>query len=102
MRPIDADWLVEVLNNRGYRIVSFYFGGIRKIFDTKEYIDKFPTINTEELRPKGKWVERKEIFIESEGEVDAIGCTNCGKSQRKYNKTPFCPNCGADMRDEAK
>lgn len=50
------------------------------------------------VREKGEWVERKEIFNESEGETDAIGCSKCGKSQRKYNRTPFCPNCGADMR----
>ena len=50
------------------------------------------------VREKGEWVERKEIFSESEGEVDAVGCPKCGKSQRKYNRTPFCPNCGADMR----
>ena len=48
----------------------------------------------------GEWIERKEIFAESEGEVDAIGCSECNKSQRKYRKTSFCPNCGADMREE--
>ena len=49
VRLIDADRLVEVLDSRGYKIVSFYFGGVRKAFDTKEYIDKFPTINPEDL-----------------------------------------------------
>ena len=94
MRPIDADWLVEVLNNRGYRIVSFYFGGIRKIFDTKEYIDKFPTINIEELRSKGKW--------NKDGTCSVCGVhgNNIGNEDYPiYAETDYCPHCGAKMEE---
>lgn len=45
----------------------------------------------------GRWMKRKEIFSESEGEVDAVGCSKCGKSQKAYRRTPYCPNCGAKM-----
>lgn len=50
---------------------------------------------------QGKWLNRKEIFDGDTQEVDAIGCSVCGKSQRKYSKTPYCPNCGAKMDLEA-
>ena len=50
--------------------------------------------------PHGRWIERIEIFSESEGEVNAIGCSECGRSQRKYRRTLYCPNCGAKMDDK--
>ena len=57
-----------------------------------------------EIVHHGCWIERKEIFSESEDEVDAIGCSVCGRSQRKYRRTPRCPICGArmDLKEEAK
>lgn len=27
-------------------------------------------------------------------------CTECGKPNKCYSLTPFCPNCGASMRGE--
>ena len=64
-------------------------------------IDVLPRVDVVEVI-HGRWIERKEIFCESEGEVDAIGCSKCGKSQRKHHKTNYCPNCGAKMDLEEK
>ena len=58
-------------------------------------------------RNVGKWIE-KEVFSNNEniiGEWQSAVCSVCGK----YHTTPymyyfdnynFCPNCGADMREE--
>ena len=37
-------------------------------------------------RPKGKWIHNN--------------CSICGYSVNPWNNTPYCPNCGADMRGE--
>ena len=41
-----------------------------------------------EERKTGKW-------------IDINGwhkCSQCGQNSTGYNTTPYCPNCGADMR----
>lgn len=62
-------------------------------FGCEDFINKNDVVEV----VHASWVERKEIFYESEGQVDAIGCSNCGKSQRIYYRTKYCPNCGAKM-----
>lgn len=37
-------------------------------------------------RPKGKWIDDN--------------CSICGYGVKPWNNTPYCPNCGADMRGE--
>lgn len=56
----------------------------------RERLEKLPRVTLDDLRPKGRWVDRE--------------CTNCG-CDALYNKgipvptyTEFCPTCGADMR----
>lgn len=45
---------------------------------------------------KGKWVE----FANEDGELD-LKCSVCGEEQGFYfGYFNFCPNCGADMREE--
>ena len=39
----------------------------------------------------GKWVD--------DGDPLMFTCGNCGYGVMRYNNTPFCPNCGADMRE---
>lgn len=64
----------------------------------EKFVKETPTVEV----VHGRWIERKEIFYESEGEVDAIGCSECGKSQRKHHRTNYCPNCGAKIDGERK
>ena len=40
---------------------------------------------------RGKWVD--------DGDPLMLTCGNCGYAVMRYNNTPFCPNCGADMRE---
>ena len=41
---------------------------------------------------RGKWID--------DGDPLMLTCGNCGYVVMRYNNTPFCPNCGADMRGE--
>lgn len=90
MRLIDADDFIERLSH-----VPMVQEAIRKA------MDKMPTIEPE--RKKGKWNFTGDNMFE---------CTYCGavyttqqlNGLRNYDVDPyapkFCPNCGADMREE--
>lgn len=43
-------------------------------------------------RPKGEWLNK-------EGVYGAVYCSECDYELR-VNNTNFCPNCGADMRND--
>ena len=45
---------------------------------------------------RGWWIE----IINSRGVVVALRCSRCEKSPRHGVRSDFCPNCGADMREE--
>ena len=56
-------------------------------------IDEAPTINPEDLRPKGKWIAKETM-------VRSPLARNYYCSQCKYEPLEtinFCPNCGAKM-----
>lgn len=94
-RPIDADAMrQEWLEN----------GENEHVYDTNAMlnsIDQQPTINPEDLRPKGKW-----IGIEYDGYADGCPvydlweCSNCGNEEKGEDvpeQNPFCRCCGAKM-----
>lgn len=66
-------------------------------------VNQQPTINPADLRPKGRWkkyVAVGEDMFGNKTEVTfACNCSVCGFDGR--TDTNFCPNCGADMREEA-
>lgn len=49
-----------------------------------EYIDKIPSVEN-----KGEWIN---------GDETRWKCSVCHYGVLDWNNTPFCPNCGADMR----
>lgn len=59
-------------------------------------IDDQPTINPEDLRPKGKW---EEYIDEDEcwGRMIYPRCSRCQWIDMVEHK--FCPNCGAQMEE---
>jgi len=84
MRLIDADTLREDW---------LYNGENEPVYDTNNFlysIDEQPTIDPESLRPHAKWLSTPEHPI----------CSNCDKETKGYYNSPFCPNCGAKMKEE--
>ena len=99
MRLIDADALIKAIADFPYG----YRGMIKNV------IAEQPTVEPE--RKKGKWIPHPNKEFR---EWDV--CTACGTGckRREYGKNPngteyvtqynypFCPNCGADMREPTK
>ena len=88
MRKIDADALIEFIENR-YDITwkDDYEGGIKDACtDILEKISKMPTIEPE--RKKGKWHHYEGMYT----------CDQCGSSLDDISL--FCPMCGSDMRED--
>ena len=83
MRLIDADALKEAMaehtNNIGYLVCA-----------PEEIIDLAPTV----ARPHGEW--KRPLY--RYGTNANYECSNC-KDVFEYGYN-FCPNCGADMREE--
>lgn len=101
MRLIDADALIEFIENR-YNITwkNDYEGGIKDACtDILEKISKMPTI--EPQRKKGKWIRI------TQGSIPEIYiCPFCNRTLKDtgidslvHIRYPFC-HCGADMREE--
>lgn len=87
MRLIDADKLIELLNN------DDTLKHARKLF--KAYIEEQKTINIRKV-VKGKWIKFSS---------DEWCCPYCGEVRHfdtldGVYPTPFCPECGADLREE--
>lgn len=82
MRPIDADAFRIEMEEYVFPITSNnLMGAADAYYRTIHLLDDAPTINPEDLRPKGRWVNGT--------------CSNCG--QVDFSKPNFCPNCGAKM-----
>lgn len=86
-RYIDADALKE----EGYADEETGEGIVRV-----QDIDEAPTI---EARPvvRGEWIAEMIPNIWDDDYVDiCYKCSECG--MRSHGESPFCPNCGADLR----
>lgn len=81
-RPIDADALKEKIN-------TAFWSEIEKIIDSEPTVD---------VRPKGKWVNIYQLDLEGRMIAQCSSC--CEKIYFYGSILNFCPNCGADMRDE--
>lgn len=75
---------------------------------------KLEIINPESLRPKGQWIVNrrhtvsKKPYIDDNYHIDVI-CSECSFCIQAENasfgfpepiKTNYCPNCGANMKEE--
>ena len=77
MRLVDADMV--------YQETMKYSEKTRKMI--LSVIDNLPTVE----RKTGHWVNG--------GDPISWICSSCGYVSLRYIKTPFCHNCGADMRE---
>ena len=78
MRLIDADALKTYIDaQKGRPFIGCTVGEALKIMT-----DEQPTIQPK----RGKWINDR--------------CSVCGYGVMPWNNTPYCHNCGADMRGE--
>lgn len=94
MRLIDADALMEKLNahNRGGKYKA---EEIRALDAIAAYVEKrvaeLPEAGPIPARRGrwGRWMYEGDLFYR---------CTECGKLVRIIGRSPYCPNCGANMQ----
>ena len=97
MRLIDADALEEVV----YDDLHYGAGIEYEEFDLViNYLDSAPTINTESLKPRGKWHKLSETKL-----TKTVECTHCNWSARFKKEGGiivdsflYCPSCGAEIK----
>lgn len=97
MRLIDADAFHESIfqryckncNSQAHRMCHACW-----VMDMMDELEEAPTINPEDLRSKGKWIEKPYLLGTSRF------CSLCGENYGMphgiYN---YCPNCGAKMEE---
>ena len=92
MTKWDEEWLTAVL--KALREVEELQ---RKIdIDHAEYTNLWAeNQRLKQERPKGRWIYEEYLF--NGVRVSRYRCSNCHKT--KSCKSDFCPNCGADMRN---
>ena len=95
MRPIDADAFHESVfqryckncNSQAHRMCHACW-----VMDMMDELEEAPAINPEDLRPKGKWEQKRDhwnMFLNV--------CSNCGRSE--FLAPPYCAGCGAKMEE---
>lgn len=92
-RLIDAD---ELLNIADETALAWEYRRI--VSDIRNIIGNAPTINPEDLRPRGRWEKHRTMH-------GFVYCSNCkdvylDEEWLVDGKWGFCPNCGAKMEDE--
>lgn len=103
MRLIDADALKKALiDSHINRTLTFDIATYNCVMHA---IDNAPTVEPLErigsicdencgYRPHGEWIFRSGVTCGG-----YYKCSNCGEVERAEKN--YCPNCGADMREEA-
>ena len=92
MRPIDADALIKYMCD--------HCGATCNLEDeccaNVDAVENAPTINLEDCRPSGRWLERQIPLNWCEDDADIIYiCSEC--EGNNFCETPYCPHCGAKM-----
>lgn len=89
---IDLDTPLELYVDRG----GFYrqqITTLRELLDTNRIQYK-----SADVRPvvRGRWIK----CVGENGVTSACRCSLCGFEDNRFSVFNFCPNCGADMREE--
>lgn len=90
-RWIDAEKAIENTRNEVYWTES-------EAAAVRNFLNHQPTINPEDLRTRGRWIEVTDITLET-----YYDCSVCGESFCLIDGSPtdnlyrYCPNCGAKM-----
>ena len=97
---VDRD---ELLRAIGELPLAWEYG--QAVSEIYEIVKNAPTINPDDLRPRGRWIVKKEM-LNMRG-VLGVRCSACGQywalvednAAEYMNHFKFCPNCGAKMED---
>ena len=70
----------------------------------KSILSKLPAADVKAV-VRGKWLHKEAYDFDEERWSSWAECSECGELAQvnglgKYERTNFCPNCGADMREE--
>lgn len=73
---------------------------------TNEIVESIARIPAADVRPvvKAEWYGEADGYADGELVYDMWSCPVCGKRFEEWEEKPdwnFCPNCGADMREES-
>lgn len=109
MRCIDADALIadcqlaqKQADRHGREFANAFYSGGGEVstewWCVEDMIENAPTIEPE--RKKGKWIDRGWSGDGRGNSWHEWECSEC-KHITKGAKWNFCPNCGADMREDA-
>ena len=96
MRPIDAEPFRQAL------LLAKGFLDEDTLMTVVNTLDTEPTIDPEELRPKGEWIMTLYTTTSERGRVTSnkkFACSDCGYGNGR-KQTNYCPNCGAKMATE--
>ncbi len=91
MRIIDADRALEIVRDQrrahpnAYHLTNY----------ATLILQEAPTIDPEELRPKGRWVDKG--AYEPYGSLSVCVCSNCEREITIDDFDNYCPNCVAKM-----
>ena len=81
MRAIDADELIKEANAEG----AYGYVDVAQI-------ERAPTLTRENFIPKAEW----EFVRVDDNDMTIYRCTNC--KIKRYGRSPFCSQCGAEMK----
>lgn len=100
VRLIDANALLEQVNNEIYRYWNGGAGGYYLAEEALIDIESAPTIDPESLRAQGKW---EQCFEDWRKQIEGDRCSVCGFEHygAAINHYHYCPNCGAKMEDDS-
>lgn len=98
MRAIDSEALITQIMNK-MRRYNYDETRILTLASVIKRVDELPTIDVVE-RKKGHWISAAEFEECSVCHVKHLKEFQTVYGKAQWIKSNFCPNCGADMREE--
>ena len=98
---IDRRWAIASAISGRVMILPTSEGCEEKWIRTKEVRQSLldvPSVSMPPARPKGKWIDKPDPYNFF---CTIPVCSECDHFTKYREKTSFCPNCGADMREDA-
>lgn len=100
---IDREAVLSAIKDYAYDCFVKDLG--RKEAAAEEIGNLISKLPTSDVRPvvSGEWIGDYDGYADGFPVYDMWSCSHCGKQFDEWDERPtwsFCPNCGADMREE--